>query len=446
MPFPSRRLAAIFGAELEDLSWESLGHLIGQPEDSDLEFKREMYATSESARIEAAKDVAAFASLGGGLIVVGMAENDGTASELQPWAADEAAERWIREVVTERVVPYLDVAIRRVTSDNGYAVLMIAVPASTDAPHGVRNRETLRFPVRDGARVRYMSEAELAAMYRRRFAAADERSRRLEDVETSGKAHLEVDKERPRPWLTVSVVPLRRVELRLQAATREKVAGQFRGAIARSCPNSPFSMRTPLQTRVGIREVQLTDEDRAGMPPHGSFAVLHSDGSAFVAGSFWGSMGPGLQDSAEFQLPRDFLTTYALGLLDLACSHPVACGASGDALVSVDLFVPGGELGRRLALVNEGNMIPPPTGWPLMTTKFTSERYTVPLPEVVESGSELVAATYWILADLEAAFGQPEPRFVRQDGAITTWLLPMNVGDWAERRGIAVVNPSVQSV
>lgn len=63
-----------------------------------------------------------------------------------------------------RVVPYLDVGIRRVDKESGVGVLLNSVPASGDAPHGVRNRETLRFPVRDGSRVRYMSEAELAGI------------------------------------------------------------------------------------------------------------------------------------------------------------------------------------------------------------------------------------------------------------------------------------------
>ena len=71
--------------------------------------------------------------------------------------------------------------------------------------------------------------------------------------------------------------------------------------------------------RVGVREVQITDSNTFGGAPRASFAVLHSDGSAFVAAAFWAGSDDFFGDGTDVvQISRDSMTVYVLGLMDLA--------------------------------------------------------------------------------------------------------------------------------
>ena len=98
-----------------------------------------MYGGGDSDRAEVAKDVAAFANYQGGLIMIGVTDSDGVAISVDPWDVTETDELRIREIVTERVVPYIDIAIQRVASqDARKGFLLIAVPGSNDAPHAVQ--------------------------------------------------------------------------------------------------------------------------------------------------------------------------------------------------------------------------------------------------------------------------------------------------------------------
>jgi hypothetical protein len=379
-----------------------------------------------------------FANYQGGLIIIGVTDSDGVATSVDPWDVSEADELRIREIVTERVVPYIDIAIQRVASkDASGGFLLVTVPGSNDAPHAVRVGDKLRYPVRDGRRTRFMAEAEVATSYRRRFTALEERGRRVEEVQSGGVRHLLLDTDPQRPWLTVTLVPLRPVNLNLDVSVRNTIEGQFLGAINVSCPNTPFRGQAFLQQRVGVREVQITDSNMFGGAPRSSFAVLHADGSAFTAAAFWSRSNNFGDGTDVFQISQDFLTTYVLGLMDLACHHAVTSGAGGDALLAVSIALPAGGLGREIVLARDGNFIPPASDWPRLDPSFAESRFTVSPRQIVDSGSELVAASFQVLADLEAAFGEPEPTFVRRDGSMTPQFgsIPA-LAEWASLRQI----------
>jgi Putative DNA-binding domain len=438
MPFPTRRLVGLFGSELEHVDATSVARLIGQTEEFDLEFKVQMYGGSDADRAEAAKDVAAFANYQGGVIIIGVSDSDGVATSVAPWDVSEADELRIREIVTERVVPYIDLTIQRVASqDASGGYLLVTVPGSSDAPHAVRVGDKFRYPVRDGKRTRFMAEAEIAASYRRRFSALEERGRRVEEVQSGGARHLLLESEPQRPWLTVTLVPLRPVNLNLDVAVRNTIEGQFREAINLSCPNTPFRGQAFLQQRVGVREVQITDSNMFGGAPRSSFAVLHADGSAFIAAAFWSGSNSFGDGTDVFQISRDAMTAYVLGLVDLACQHAVASGAGGDAVLAVNIARPPTGLDREIGLARDGNFIPPAAGWPRLDPSFAESRFTVPPRQIVDTGSELVAASFQVLADLEAAFGEPEPMFIRRDGTMTLQFgsIP-GLAEWASLRQI----------
>jgi hypothetical protein len=438
VPFPTRRLAGLFGSELEDLDATSVDGLIGHTEEFDLEFKSQMYGGSDADRAEAAKDVAAFANHQGGLIVIGVTDAGGVATGLTPWTVTESAELRIREIVTERVVPYIDISLQRVEAQGATgSFLLIAVPGSSDAPHAVRVGNKLQYPVRDGRRTRFMSEAEIANNYRRRFFELEGRNQRVEEVKRGGTRHLPLDEEHGLPWLTVTLVPLRPVNLTLDTSARSEIEQRFRQAATLSCPSTPFRGQAFFQPRVGVREVQMTDSNVFSGPPRASFAVLHADGSTFAAGAFWsGSNSFGVL-TETFQISRNSLTTYVLGLIDIACQHAVDSGAGGDAILSVRIAIPESEIPPRITLVRDGNVIPPASGWQSLDLNKDESNYTVAPRQIVDSGTELVAASFQILADLEAAFGEPEPMLARRDGSVSQQFgVSPVLAEWAALRGI----------
>ena len=140
----------------------------------DLDFKCEIYGSSERDKHAAATDVAALANTAGGLIIGGIAEDDQARAAVAPGVAlSDADEQRIRQIVASRVVPMPVIDVMRVEDPArpGHGLVLIAVPRSLLAPHAVIVNEGLRYPRRNGATTRYLSEPEVAAAYRERFAA-----------------------------------------------------------------------------------------------------------------------------------------------------------------------------------------------------------------------------------------------------------------------------------
>jgi hypothetical protein len=66
------RLVDVLGAPLDDIAEPHLQALVDNEvrEDADLDFKREQYGTSDSAKREMAGDIAAMANDRGGLLII----------------------------------------------------------------------------------------------------------------------------------------------------------------------------------------------------------------------------------------------------------------------------------------------------------------------------------------------------------------------------------------
>lgn len=119
----------------------------------------------------------------------------------------EADERWIRQIVGPEVVPMPVVDVFRVEDPArpGHGFVLIAVARSPLAPHAVLVNEGLRYPRRNGATTRYLSEPEVAAAYRERLAAAGRQSDRAREIEADALGRLSTAEDQA--WVVTSLVP-----------------------------------------------------------------------------------------------------------------------------------------------------------------------------------------------------------------------------------------------
>jgi hypothetical protein len=85
----SRRLEAAFGATLDAIDASHVRGLVSGAvrEDFNLDFKQQMYGTSDADRRDLASDVAAMANSSGGVIVIGVAEDEHAQAAAAPGIA-----------------------------------------------------------------------------------------------------------------------------------------------------------------------------------------------------------------------------------------------------------------------------------------------------------------------------------------------------------------------
>lgn len=172
------RLVEVLGSPLDRVSRTHLQALVerGLREDVDLEFKRALYGGSDKSKRDLAADVAALANERGGVIVLGLAEKDGVASALCSVDVSEAEELRMRQVIAAQCAPHIQFDVVRISDPltTGRGFYLIVVPPSASRPHSVRKDVDLRYPRRDGAHTRYMTEAEVADLYRNRFSESSQ--------------------------------------------------------------------------------------------------------------------------------------------------------------------------------------------------------------------------------------------------------------------------------
>lgn len=102
-----------------------------------VELKQDVPASSKSANLELAKDLASL-SVDGGLLVIGVADADRKAGDVVG-ARLQGLETRIDQVANGQITPPLSVTITRVDhpDDAERGVLLVGAPASPDAPHMV---------------------------------------------------------------------------------------------------------------------------------------------------------------------------------------------------------------------------------------------------------------------------------------------------------------------
>ena len=113
----------------------------------------------------------------------------------------------VRRIAADNIAPHLTFVVHIVAceADASRGYYLLIVPPSTLQPHAVRKDRDLRYPLRDGTTTRWLSEPEVADMYRGRFAMAVGLAARLDPILAEGLAAMDLTEE---AFVAVALVQL----------------------------------------------------------------------------------------------------------------------------------------------------------------------------------------------------------------------------------------------
>jgi hypothetical protein len=436
IPAWSRPLADLLGAPLHAVTFARVIAWIeeGLREGEQLDFKAELYGNGDSARRELAGDLAAFANHRGGVLALGVAEDDqGAAADVPMVALSDAEERRVHQIVAGNVFPHLPVQVVPVPSfdDPTMGVFLVAVGPSPLRPHAVSVNDALRYPRRHGTVTRYLAESEVADLYRNRF--EDQRSE-LETVRVNRRAAIEEIDEDGGVWLAVSAVPTGTGSLTIDRRTTDETvewARRFRGV----APVTAFLGDGMPVVRPGLRRLRLMTHYANEGPPNYQYAELHADGAAVALHRIFVEHDQSEAPADGWLVPNTSVLWTTAAALNLVVAHAARVGAWGD--LSVELTVFGAP--RRLGYLHDGRWLQPIDGARTVPGELTSG-HTLLLDEMAVGLQAVLAATRLLLTDIFHAFGSPEILLLTPSGALRMGFLGQDqeLRRWAETSGVEV--------
>lgn len=349
---------------------------VGATERADLDWKRDLPLTASSdqhearrhQQLELAKDIAAMANSGGGMVVYGVAETResgaSAAERVVPVGdVDETTLRAIRQVAGNLVYPpvtRLELLPLHPTGAPQDGVLALLVPESPDTPHLVRppkGADWFGVPYRHGPDTEWMVERQIAsayaareAGYRRKTADFDARFQSFLDTLGGG-----TDVR----WVVAMAVPDH-----LLTQPRDLTLSRANGIINRAWSSPLCASFGPKEltessnttrglhrfTRVGRREIH-----RAQPAVARSRIEIHGDGTIAVAFTRDGALpGEGRQHT---QVPVTDIESTALDFFALLWQTRSELGVQGDYAARVTVHPPT-EIFRKPDSTLQGHLQP----------------------------------------------------------------------------------------
>ncbi len=415
-------------------------------ESHDLDFKAGLYGTSDADKRDLAGDVAALANTAGGVIVLGIQEGEHAQAISAPGVEVSDAEvARIRQIVADRVspMPTFDVIsvqnlVSPATSHGPLApsFLLIAVPRSANAPHAVMVSKALRYPKRNGATTRYLSESEVFSAYRERISSAARQDSRLSLVMRDAEKRIDRDYS---AWMLLGLVPDQPGDFLISATSAQEFSDQVMDKQALLIiPGIQFC-----RTKVGRRRLLADGTHNTHLARHASLD-LHTDG----AGVFGLGLprlrsedpvrvrgGEELSNQIDEQLLAIGVLTGLWWLAGHACNR---AATGGNALIRAAILpAAGGEpfgIERFSRSWGERHS-------PVVQDDVIEAEAFAQLDELIKPGPESVATAAQLLDELSQAFGLPEAGQFTRDGLIRRqgWQESYmeQVGPWAKRQNVS---------
>jgi len=375
MPFTP--LHAVLGEPSGDLTFGLIERACSEavPERSDLDWKRQLPLTATKAdtaakqhqQLELAKDIAAMANSGGGMIVYGVAETTAAGTSAAETVVpvgrvDEATTRDIRRVAGNLVYPPvtgLELLPTAPTGEPDAGVLVMLVPDSLDRPHLVHptnGTDWFGVPYRHGPDTEWMVERQIAAAYAERESGRRRRHEEFDDRFADFLATLPQDIP-SRNWVVAFAVPdqpfTRPRDLTLSSAN---AIIEQAWAFPLQLGTGPRDMTAPEQTRRGLQRFSRTAFRQIQVPPVNHPARMHArievhgDGTVAVAFTRDGAIvGEGRQPG---HVPINDIDSSAVDFLALLLATRTALGLNSDYTARLTVHPPAEVFRRRDPVVS----------------------------------------------------------------------------------------------
>ncbi len=434
-------LRRVLGVAPVDLGEAEFDRLIdeGVAEHQRLEFKSALPGQTPDDRREFARDVAAMANGGGGLIVFGIEEGENdTAGAITPVELGDQVTR-LNQIANSLIEPYLQLTMHTSEVDDGpTGLIVVEVPVSQRRPFAVVEGSRLGYYLRTGRSRHALAEAEVAQMYQ-------SRSVRLRSVETRATA-LKVDAARRlgpgHPALVMVVVPFDSFErlFRPDRATEDEV----RALTGQPVFGAPVGRVFPQYTKPGFKRIEMSQRF-ANLAQFG-WMEFHDDG-AFVAVIAEDPRLTRPHDDVFFEGPP--AEEIAGGFYDSVLTAQLIASllAYGTLAENFDVH---GELLVRATFVEEGLpaiLSTDPTRGEVNGARALDHEVSTELSAAATDFVELTALLQVaspLLDDLMSAFGWPRNFQLHRDGTIRLSFFSREwrpaVDQWAEQIGLAVTD------
>lgn len=450
----SPALEAVLGGLIDEtgLTEDAVRRLVdvGARESDELEFKRDPYPPAPPGRSlawtkeqEFAKDITALANHVGGLLLIGVDEQDGTAAEAVPTVADaDRVVQRLRQALVNHAAPVPRAVFVPVPAAAGGNYLAVVVPPSPLAPHAVSgqsgdSRWPLHWFVRDGAHTRALAEPDVADRYRARLRGAIERTERRERIAAEGRDALGRSDDL---WLWAAVVPEAPVRARLDAQAVKDADRwwqqeyRFLSPLSRWLHAHGDPIAGPGRTTFTGPPVREKDDET---DPRSAYVELHADGSAFAATPV--ELNTGNAGGIGVVTLVDDMTAIVDACLSWTLRQTGTWGTADVVCGLRDGAAPDGDLSRPAELVDYSHGQSRRIRRTRRLDRPPTATASVDLADCATAQGRL-AATAAAAAALLQWFGVAEPPQIALDGTVRTheWgdARARDVKHWADEREI----------
>jgi hypothetical protein len=334
-------------------------------------------------------------------------------------------------------VPF-EIHVVHTSEDPGRGYYLLIVPPSSLRPHAVRQDRNLRYPRRDGTTTRWLSEAEIADMYRDRFRVATDQTERLAVVLEEGLRAMDTSED---AFLAVGLVPTTSGSMSIDLA-RIRSVEQWAVDLGRRNWWLGFFHHQP-SVRVGTGRLMVTPFLGGDRRPSWTYLELHTDGSGFAGVR----LPPDPRQGPAERVGR-WVINEAL-LYDTArCLRAVGrhardhTGAWGDALAEARMI--GSQM--SLTYLDPYGLVAEPVEGRHTLDGLLASRHTLTVDAIAGGDQDLLASTRLVATDLFHAFGSPEVRQIAPGGELRIRHIHgdhAQLRRFAEERGVEITEEAL---